>query len=410
VFTFMYVQVACLPLSMAATVDPMSAAVDVVVVGAGIVGLAHAAEASARGASVVVVERDERAVGASVRNFGHACITAQAGEASAFARRGRSTWLGLGRTAGFGVQECGTVVVARSAEELAALEELAAVRGAEEVQLLAPAALAARVPVRSALGGALLPLDLRVDQRRAAGAIAAWLEQQPGVTFQWATPVLDVAAGVVRTGRGELRADRVILCVGHDVDRLLPETAEAAGIQRCRLQMLQLRPPVGTHVAPAVLTGSSLLRYPALAATEGAQALRRRWARERPELLEHVVNHMLTQLPGGDLVVGDTHDYARTPDPWSSEALDQLLLDETRALLDLPELEVVRRWHGVYAAADGEFFRAPVADGVMAVSVTSGIGMTTAFGLASAVLDASCAPPSDQSTTASPHAPSLENP
>jgi D-hydroxyproline dehydrogenase subunit beta len=366
----------------------MSAHVDVVVVGAGIVGLAHAAEASARGASVVVVERDERAVGASVRNFGHGCITAQTGEAAAFARHGRHAWLRLGRAAGFAVEECGTVVVARAPEELAALEELAADRGADEVQLLGPAALSDRVPARDAIGGAFLPLDLRVDQRRAAGAIAGWLAQQPGVTFQWSTPVLDVAAGVVRTGRGELRADRVLVCVGHDVDRLLPETAEAAGIRRCRLQMLQLRPPAGTHIVPAVLTGSSLLRYPALAATEGAQALRRRWARERPELLEHVVNHMLTQLPGGDLVVGDTHDYARTPDPWSFESLDDLLLAETRALLDLSQLEVVRRWQGVYAAADGEFLRAPVAAGVTAVSVTSGIGMTTAFGLAPAVLDA----------------------
>jgi len=42
----------------------------------------------------------------------------------------------------------------------------------------------------------------------------------------------------------------------------------------------------------------------------------------------------------------------------------------------------------VYASADASgFLRAKVAPGVTAVAVTSGIGMTTAFGLAPDVLD-----------------------
>jgi FAD dependent oxidoreductase TIGR03364 len=361
---------------------------DLIVVGAGIVGLAHAVEAVARGLSVTVVERDERPVGASVRNFGHGCVTAQTGEALRFAERARETWARMGKEAGFGVAECGTVVVARAEEELAALAELADERGPDDVVLLAPAEVTRRVPVAAdgLRGGAFLPRDVRVEQRAAAPAIAAWLAGQPGARVLWSTPVLGVGPGVVRTGRGELAADRVVLCVGHDVDRLLPEVADRAGLRRCALRMLQVSVP-GLRLDPALLTGSSMLRYPALARTEGALALRRRWATDRPDLLDAMVNHMMTQLPGGDLVVGDTHAYARTPDPWDEEPLDDLLLAETRALLGV-EPRVVRRWRGVYASIDGvEFLREPLAARVVAVSVTSGIGMTTAFGLAPDVLD-----------------------
>jgi glycine/D-amino acid oxidase-like deaminating enzyme len=111
-------------------------AADLVVIGAGIVGLAHAAEALARGLRVHVIERDERAVGASVRNFGHVCATAQSGRALTYALSARERWIALGARAGFEVLEAGTVVVARTEAELAVLEEFAAARGAGQARLL----------------------------------------------------------------------------------------------------------------------------------------------------------------------------------------------------------------------------------------------------------------------------------
>jgi FAD dependent oxidoreductase TIGR03364 len=361
---------------------------DLVVVGAGIVGLAHAAEAVRRGLSVTVVERDERAVGASLRNFGHGCVTAQSGRALHLATVARQRWIELGTAAGFWVGETGAVVAARADDEMAVLAELADERG-DDVRLLDAAGLRACVPVGDGalLGGAQLGADIRVDPRQALPALAAWLAERRGARLLWSTALLGVEPGVVRTTRGVIETTDVVVCVGHDVDHLFPAVAAEAGLQRCALHMLQVTTPAGRQFSPAVLTGTSLLRYSAFAACPSAADVRRRLAHEAPELLAADVNLMLTQRPDGDLTIGDTHHRAHSVDPFRDETLDELLLAETGRLLGVDRLAVRRRWQGVYASAPGEFLVAAPLERTRVVSVTSGIGMTTAFGLAPEVLD-----------------------
>ncbi|MBM7771422.1 FAD dependent oxidoreductase TIGR03364 [Actinokineospora baliensis] len=366
----------------------MNPRADLVVVGAGIVGLAHAVEAADRGLRVVVLDRDDRAVGASIRNFGHICLTAQHGDALTYGLAARERWLRLAAKAGFWLSEAGTVVAARAEDEVAVLAEFAAQRG-DQVRLLDAAGVRAHLPVVSpeVVGGAWLPLDLRVDPREAVPAVAAWLAEH-GVEFRWRTTVTGVESGAVHTTRGTVTADRVVVAVGHDIDRLLPDVADAAGVQRCLLRMMQVSTPDSVTFAPAVLSGLSMLRYAGLSACPSAEAVRQRLTRTDPELLEVAMNLMFTQRPDGDLVIGDTHRYGTTHDPFDDEPTGDLVLRETARLLGVDRLAVRARWRGVYAAAErAEFLIAQPSPEVRVVSVTSGIGMTTAFGLAPTVLD-----------------------
>nr|WP_235497633.1 TIGR03364 family FAD-dependent oxidoreductase [Frankia sp. R43] len=359
---------------------------DVVVVGAGIVGLAHAFDAHTRGQSVVVVERDDRAVGASVRNFGHGCVTAQSGPALDYALRARARWTQLGKDAGFTVREAGTLVLARHADELAVLDEFAQIRG-DDVVLLDAAETSRRAPFAGpALGGAWFPLDLCIDARAAAGAIAAWLAAH-GVRFHWNTAVGGIETGAVHTSRGTIGAGRTVVCVGHNVDRLFPDLAADHGVRRCALRMLRVRDPHELPIDPAILTGHSLLRYSGFDECPSLPALRDRIAREAPRAVEAGLNLMFTQRPDGSLTIGDTHDYALTPAPFTDERRDELVLAETARLLGVARLDVLERWRGVYASAPQPFLIAAPTAGVRVVSVTSGIGMTTALGLAPTVLD-----------------------
>jgi len=229
---------------------------------------------------------------------------------------------------------------------------------------------------------------VRVDPRSAVPAIAAWLESQPGVTVYWRTDAIALGDGMLGTSRGELDADAIVVAAGHDLDWLLPEVGEEAGIERCTLQMLRVAARTAAPIEPALATGLSLLRYPAFAGCPSLPALRQRFTNERPELLEHGVNLLAAQQPDGDLILGDTHHYGSSPAMFRAEHLDVLLLDEARRLLGVEELTVRERWLGVYPFAErAQFLVARPAANVRAVAVTSGVGMTTAFGLAERVLD-----------------------
>lgn len=362
---------------------------DVAIVGAGIVGLACAFEAAERGLSVVVCERDDRAVGATVRNFGHGFASGQSGEAFEAALVARERWLMLADRAGFWAAPTGTVLAARHEDELEVCRELATderrrarVVSAQELAALAP------VAADGLVGGLVSELDVRVDMRTAPAALAAWLEDEHDVDVRFRTPVQSVDGTTLHTPRGTIEADAVVVAPGHDLDALYPETFAAHGVSRVGLQMLLTEAPRDITLHPALVTGLSLLRYGAFEACPTLPAVRARLERERPELIAAGIHLIVTQLPTGELIVGDTHHYDRTPSPFRDERLDDLLLDEASQLLGSTRPRVLERWLGVYAHAPGrDFLVAAPAPHVRIVAVTSGIGMTTALGLAPRVLD-----------------------
>lgn len=357
---------------------------DVVVVGAGIVGLAHAYHAHRRGLTVAVVDHADAVVGASVQNFGHACITAQAGEALEYARVGRRHWLELARVAGFWSRESGTYCVGRHDDEMAVMREFAPTRPLGDVELLSRAELIDRLPVRdpSVVGGMYLPHDLQVDPRTAVPAIARWLESV-GVEFHWRTAVSGFDPGVVRTTRGTLSADTTFVAVNYDVDRLFPEFAERDGLLRCRLHMLRARMSLDFALPAPLFTGWSLLRYAGFEDLPSTKAVAERLLAEHPASVAIDLHQMYTPQPDGSILVGDTHIREVSAPPFQSEDGYRILIEEARKLFDVSDIEVTERWQGVYCSApDREFLIEEPVDRTHVVTVTTGIGMTTGIGLA----------------------------
>lgn len=362
-----------------------SEAADLVVVGSGIVGLGAAYAAVRRGLSVIVADRTAEPVGATIRNFGHLCIGAQAGLAREFADVARDIWLQLATDAGFWLRECGTLIAARDAAEFAVLERAVPEGG---VRMLSTAELRRRAPLRAdaVVGGAHIETDLQVNPREAATAIARHLASL-GVGFRHRTAVTGVSSTGresfrVETTRGAIDAERVVVATGHDIDQLLPEIAERVGVERCSLDMMRVTARMPRRLEAPLLTGWSLLRYGRFADFPETVALRERMHAERPDLAALDLNQMYTQLPDGSLILGDSHARAVQPGPFQPEAAFDAFLDEAGALLEVDDLRVIERWQGVYASGPDDFLIEEPEPGLLVIAATTGIGMTTGLGLA----------------------------
>ncbi|WP_230112055.1 TIGR03364 family FAD-dependent oxidoreductase [Microbacterium foliorum] len=353
---------------------------DVVVVGSGIVGLGAAYAAARRGLSVIVVDRADAPVGATIRNFGHLCIGAQTGEARRYADASRELWLRLSRDAGFWLRESGTLVAARHADEIAVLERAAADGG---IRMLETDELRRLAPLRTEglVGGAHIEPDLQTDPRTAAAAIVRHLAAL-GVDFRFRTAVTSVAGGRVETSRGSLTAGAVVVAVNQDIDQLLPEIAETGGVMRCALDMMRAAVSMPRPLSAPLLTGWSLVRYGRFADGDAATALRERLHAERPDLAALDLNQMYTQLPDGTLIIGDSHSVAVSPWPFQPEAAFAAFLAEAEALFEMPQPRVLERWQGVYAKAAQEFLIRTPDERMLVLAATTGIGMTTGLGLA----------------------------
>ncbi|HVU54411.1 MAG TPA: TIGR03364 family FAD-dependent oxidoreductase [Puia sp.] len=375
----------------------MTSSRSAIVIGAGIVGLATARALAQRGFSVKVFERSERAVGASIRNFGMIWPVGQpAGKLYHRAIRSREVWSALSSEAGFWSEPAGSLHLAYHADEWQVLQELAEIFHQEgrPVQLLGKDAVedisAAAVP-DGLLGGLYSRDELIVDPREAIAALPGWLTRQYKVTFHWGKCVSYISDQVVYIGNEEeYEADLVFVCNGADFETLYPEHFVRQPVTKCKLQMMRLAPqPMDWRIGPALCGGLSLTHYNSFKAAPSLAGLKRRYAEEMAGYLEWGIHVMVSQNGRGELTVGDSHEYGLTHDPFDKELINRMILDYLRRFVRVRDWSVTQTWNGIYTKlTDGEadLFFSPEPY-VYVINGVGGAGMTLSFGLAEELVD-----------------------
>jgi D-hydroxyproline dehydrogenase subunit beta len=364
--------------------------VDVAIVGAGILGLAHAYEAAKVGKSVVVLEKSPRAAGASVRNFGMVWPIGQpAGPMLAIALRSRELWLEILAKANLPRRETGSLHLTYRTDEAAVAQEFAEL--GPKLGYQCSWLKACEVKERShavepdgLVGGLWSTTEFTVDPRQIIQSLPAFLEEQYKVQFVFGTAVTAIEHLVLQTGGGPWRAETVIVCGGDDFETLYPQHYAASGLTRCKLQMMRTAPqPDGWQLGPSLAAGLTLRFYPAFQVCKTLPALSRRIAEETPEFDRWGIHALVSQTADGALTLGDSHEYSLAVDIFNKDEIDEIILRYTRQFLRAPDLTVAERWYGVYAKhPEKPLVVMQPEDGVRIVASPGGSGMTLSFGVA----------------------------
>jgi D-hydroxyproline dehydrogenase subunit beta len=367
---------------------------DVAIVGAGIIGLAHAYLASKSGLRVAVFERNPVAIGASIRNFGMIWPIGQPPAAlHDMALRSREIWVELLQQARLPFSPTGSLHVAYREDEAAVgreFSEVAPARGYDCSWLTPAKTLERSRAIRSdgLLGSLWSPTELTVDPRQAVRALPEFLRERYGVEFFFDAAVQNVDTSLLETGRGPWKADSIIVASGDDFQTLFPEHFAKNGITRCKLQMMRTVPqPNGWLLGPSLAFGLTFKHYPTFQICTSLPALKERIARETPEFEKWGIHVMVSQTGAGELTIGDSHEYGLVVDIFDKPAVNRMILDYAQEYLRVPTLEIAEQWHGVYAKhPDRAYISFSPVEGVHVVTVTSGIGMTMSFGIAEKTL------------------------
>ncbi|WP_428330008.1 TIGR03364 family FAD-dependent oxidoreductase [Mucilaginibacter sp.] len=366
-----------------------SAKKSAIIIGAGIVGLATARALALRGYKVTIFERNERAVGASIRNFGMIWPIGQAtGPLFERAMLSRSIWKEICLEANIWHNEVGSLHLAYHDDELQVINEYVEVnRKYRDCGLLSPEQALQKSPAVNpdGLKGALWSgEEMIVESRVAVGQVANYLAEKYGVEFYWNTAISQINYPKVTAGNRSWEADEIFVCSGADFETLYPDLFLETQITKCKLQMMRLvSQPDEWRIGPSLCGGLSMIHYPGFQAAASLPALRKRYEEQYAEYLKWGIHVMVSQNGSGELTIGDSHEYGLVHDPFDKSFINDMITSYLQTFANFKDWKMLQSWHGIYPKMTNGATEliVDIAPGVTVINGVGGNGMTLSFGL-----------------------------
>ena len=367
-----------------------------IVIGAGIVGLAIARSLAERGYAVTVFERNERAVGASIRNFGMLWPIGQPdGMMYERALRSKAVWKQLCDDAGLWYNENGSLHLCYNELEWQVVKELSdAMHSTRPVTALSRqqvVKMSEAVNPNGLLGALWSGDEMIVEPRVAIEKLPAYFAQKWGVQFCFNTAITNVLYPRVFAGDKSWSADLIYVCSGADFETLYPDVFKENYFTKCKLQMMRLAAqPDKWSIGPSLCGGLSLIHYKSFEAAASLSRLRNYYKQTMPDYLKWGIHVMVSQNGESELTIGDSHEYGPVHDPFDKQFINQLILDYLKGFVQFKKWQLLQTWNGIYPKKTDDktdFIHCPE-EGVTIVNGMGGAGMTLSFGFAEEVTKA----------------------
>ncbi len=369
---------------------------DSIVVGAGILGIAHAYYLNEMGHRVALIEKDNEPSSASVRNFGQIVPSGFGRKWQNYGRESLKVYKDIQSQMDIGIRQEGTLYLAQYAEEVQLIEELAEINRGHDYysEVLTSKECENRLPSLrkgKVLAGLLFPQELNVDAPYAIRQLIQYLVKQ-GVDYFSGTSVSSITEE--REGQvlacaedRHFSASSAFVCSGADCQFLFPDVLAAAPIQIVKLQLQLTAPQRGQKLAGSILTGSSIRRYESFKDCPSYSSIMNEGT-FRPFFDQHSIHILLKQRGDGRVIIGDSHHYAPINEPEKlgfevRHDINQRIFDEVRDLFDLRAPFIEKSWLGYYTQTiGGDVFQKSISDNIFLLTGVGGKGMTASFGLA----------------------------
>lgn len=371
---------------------------DLIVVGGGILGTFHTYHALLAGKRVLLLEKDNYPVGATVRNFGQVIPSGMVNEWFEYGVRGLDIYKSIQSEFDISVRQNGSVYIASDDDEVTLIHELKSYYDTlgYEANMLSKKEVLERYPALKASypkEAIFFPQEISVEPLQMIHKLQQYMQQKfPSFSIQYNSAVLacdstNEGASILVNNGTRYEARKIIICSGYEFKLLYPQIFKTSGLVVSKLQMMRTKPMPEVQLEGNILTGLSIRRYECFEylcpsfdqiSTPAHFSELKKWG----------IHILFKKAIDGSIIIGDSHEYADVEhfdhlDFKLKQHINELMLQEASRIVDFDVRNIETYWAGFYPQHDEKhIFEYDVEQNIHIRTGIGGKGMTASAGYA----------------------------